>query len=172
MPFSPVHFTTGPVVPSWNAQQLGYCEDGVQVSVFPRYSDIFSDDMGGREGVPTDSQFLGATASIRLMLTKYQKEICDRLSSFTQASLPAGTKGLLPVIGSFVRQDALYAALLLSGVNESMNFPIAFMRGGYEINSGTKYRRYIVEFEAWLNQTDYTLIATAQTRTLFTQTTP
>ena len=115
---------------------------------------------------------LGATASIRLMLTKYQKEICDRLSSFTQSALPAGTKGLLPVIGSFIRQDSMYAALLLSGVNENLSFPIAFMRGGYEINSGTKYRRYIVEFEAWLNQTDYTQITTAQTRTLFTQTTP
>lgn len=169
MTFAPVHFTTGPVVPYWNAVQLGYCEDGVQVSVFPRFSEIFSDDMGGREGVPTDSQFLGATASIRLILTKYVKDKCDLLSSFSQAALASNiNKGVMPVLGSFVRQDGLAAALVLSGVNESLSFATAFVRGNYEINSGTKYRRYVVELEAWLNQTDYAQIASPQTRRLFT----
>lgn len=170
MPFAPVHFTTGPIVPSWNAKQLGYCEDGVQVSVFPKFGDIFSDDMGGREGVPTDSQFLGATASIRLLLTKYQKAYCDSLSGFSQAALTSGAKGLMPVLGSFVRQDGLSATLLLAGVNESISFATAFLRGNYEINSGTRYRRYICDFEAWLNQTDYDQITSAQTRRLFTMT--
>lgn len=168
MTFAPVHFTTGPVVPSWNAVQIGYCEDGVQISLFPRFSDIFSDDMGGREGVPTDSQFLGATASIRLLLTKYVKSKCDSLSCFTQAALSSDAKGLMPVLGSFVRQDGLSAALLLAGVNENISFATAFVRGNYEINSGTKARRYIVDFEAWLDQTDYTQLASAQTRRLFT----
>lgn len=169
MTFSPVHFTTGPVVPSWNAVQLGYCEDGVPVSIFPRVSEIFSDDMGGREGVPTDAQFLGATASIRLVLTKYVKDKCDLLSSMSQAALASNlNKGVMPVIGSFIRQDSLAAALLLPGVNESISFATAFLRGNYEINSGTKYRRYVCEFEAWLNQTDYTQITSAQTRRLFT----
>lgn len=168
MPFSPVHFTTGPVVPSFNANQLGYCEDGVQISLFPRYADIFSDDMGGREGVPTDSQFLGATASVRLLLTKYNKTYCDNLSCFSQGALTTNDKGLMPALGSFVRQDGLGAALLLAGVNESISFATAFVRGNYEINSGTKFRRYILDFECWLNQTDYTQLSSAQTRRLFT----
>jgi hypothetical protein len=170
MPFAPVHFTTGPVVPSWNANQLGYCEDGVQIQIFPRWADIFSDDMGGREGVPTDSQFLGATASIRLLLTKYNKTLCDSLSCFTQAALTSGAKGLMPVLGSFARQDSLAATLLLTGVNENISFATAMLRGNYEINSGTKYRRYVVDFEALLNQTDYTAITSAQTRRLYTLT--
>ncbi len=168
MPFAPVHFTTGPVVPTWNANQLGYCEDGVQISVFPKYADIYSDDMGGREGVPSDSQFLGATASIRLLFTKYNKTFMDNLSCFSQAALTSGAKGLMPVLGSFVRQDSLSAVLLLTGVNEQLSFATAFQRGGWEINSGTRYRRYICDFEAWVNQTDYTNITSAQTRRLFT----
>lgn len=168
MPFAPVHFTTGPVVPTWNANQLGYCEDGVQISVIPKYADIYSDDMGGREGVPTDSQFLGATATIRLLLTKYNKTYCDNLSCFSQSALTSNAKGLMPVLGSFVRQDGLSALLLLAGVNEQLSFATAFLRGGWEINSGTRSRRYICDFEAWLSQTDYTQITSAQTRRLFT----
>lgn len=168
MPFNPVHFTTGPVVPTWNANQLGFCEDGVNISVFPKYADIFSDDMGGREGVPSDSQFLGATAAVRLMFTKYNKTYMDNLSCFSQAALTSNAKGLVPALGSFVRQDGLSAVLLLAGTYESISFATAFPRGGWEINSGTKYRRYIVDFEAWLNQTDYTALTSAQTRRLFT----
>ena len=168
MPFAPVHFTTGPVVPTWNANQLGYCEDGVQISVFPKYADIYSDDMGGREGVPTDSQFLGATAAIRMLFTKYNKTFMDNLSCFTQTALTSNAKGLMPVLGSFVRQDSLGAVLLLTAVNEQLSFATTFLRGGWEINSGTRYRRYILDFEAWLNQTDYTQITSAQTRRLFT----
>lgn len=170
MPFAPVHFTTGPVVPKWNANELGYCEDGVQISLFPRYDDIYSDDMGGRGGVPTDSQFLGATASIRCLFTKYEKTRLDNVGGYSQAALTNNTKGLLPVLGSFVRQDSLAATLILVGVNELLTFETAFLRGNYEINSGTRMRRYLCDFEAWLNQTDYTHITTAQTRRLYTQT--
>jgi hypothetical protein len=171
MTFAPVHFNTGAVVPTWNAIQLGYCEDGVPISIIPHVTEIYSDDNGGREGTPTEVQFLGARASMRLILTKYDKDKCDLLSSFSSAALASNNnKGILPVIGSFMRQDGLAAVLNLAGVNESRSFATAYLRGNYEINSGTRYRRYICEFEALMNQTDYTQITQAQTRRLFTQT--
>ncbi len=168
MPFAPVHFTTGPVVVSFAGYQLGYCEDGVQVAIQPRYDDIYSDDMGGRAGVPSDSQLLGATADLQLLFTKYQKQYLDNLSSFRSGALTSNAKGVLPPIGSFVRQDGLYSSLVLAGLNETLTFATAHPRRSLEINSGTRARRYVCGFEAWLNQTDYTQIATAQYRTLFT----
>lgn len=171
--FSPIHFTSGPVVVSWNASQLGYGENGARISVIPRYADIHSDDFGGQEGYPTDSQFLGAVASINIALTKYNKDYCDKLGQFNSAALAVSGKtgvGLFPAIGSFVRQDALYAGLLLDGVNEHLTFPTAFLRGNYEINAGTIYRTYMVQFECWMNQTDYTSLTQAQTRRVFTMT--
>lgn len=172
MPFAPIHFTSGPVVVTWNAIQLGFSEDGARISVIPRYSEIPSDDFGGREGYPTDAQFMGAIASIQLPLTKYVKSVCDALSRFNAAGVVAspvaGNHGLLPPIGTFVRQDSLAASLLLDGVNEDITFATAFLRQNFEINSGTKWRTYMVGFECWMNQTDYQTLSQSQTRRLFT----
>lgn len=169
MPFSPVHFTTGPIVPTWGGFQLGYCENGVNIALQPRWDDIYSDDMGGRGGVPSDSQFLGATGMIDMLFTKYNKTFLDNMSCHTIAALTSGAKGLMPVLGSFARQDSLGAALTLNGFNENLAITFALLRGNYEMNSGTAYRRYRCTFEVWLNQTDYTQITVAQTRRLFTQ---
>lgn len=147
---------------------LGYCEDGVSVNIQPRFDEIFSDDMGGRGGVPSDAQLLGATATIDCLFTKYVKTLLDNIASFSSQQMNTATKGLMPAIGSFVRQDSLAGVLVLTGINESLTFATAVLKRNYEVNSGTRYRRYICGFECWVNQTDYTLIAQAQTRRLFT----
>jgi len=167
MTFSPVHFAVGPVVVSWNSQQIGYSEDGVQGIIQPRYDEIFSDDMGGRAGVPTDAQLLAGICSMDIVFTKYMKSICDGLSNFN-ANTVASQNGLFPAIGSFVRQDSLGASLVLTGVNETKTFALAFLRRNYEVNSGSRYRRYVCGFECWVNQTDFTALTSAQTRRMHT----
>ena len=164
MPFAPIHFACGPVVVTWNAIQLGYSEDGCKMVVQPFFDRVSSDDFGGRAGPPADEQLLGAVATIDIPFTKYVKAEMDKLSAFKKN----GTAGILPPIGSFVRQDGLYATLLLAGINDNHTFLTAFLRRAQEINSGTKYRTYMVGFECWLNQTDYTQLSQAQNRTLFT----
>jgi hypothetical protein len=167
--FSPVHFTTLASQVKWGGFELGYTEDGCQLIVQPRYEEIFSDDMGGRGGVPSDAQFLGATGMMDLLFTKYNKTYMDNLSCYTVAALTSNAVGLMPALGSFVRQDGLYGMLQLVAPNENLSFATALLRRNYEINSGTRYRRYVLGFELWLNQTDYTQITVAQTRRLYTK---
>ena len=174
MPFAPVHFTTGPTVPFFGTTintlyPLGYAEDGVSINVQPQFDEIYSDDFGGRGGAPSDAQLLGGRASLDMMLTKYQKSLADNLSTYYAVNVNTSNKGIFPVIGSFIRQDGLAGVLQLVGVNETMTFLTAFLKRNYEINSGTRYRRYACGFECWVNQTDYTQITVAQTRRLYTQ---
>ena len=164
MPFTPVHFMAGPVVVTWNGIQLGYSEDGVPVRIQPFHDSVKSDDFGGRAGPDADAQILAGIATVNVPLTKYMKAEMDKLSSFRSG----GTAGIFPPIGSFVRQDGMSAILILDGVNEDMTFATAFLKGAFEINSGTRFRRYMIGFECWVNQTDYTSLQAIAARTLFT----
>lgn len=171
MPFDPQHFTSGPVVPCFGVSandlvKLGYSEDGIKMLVTPYFDNIPSDDFGGRGGPPSDAQILGAIATIDLELSKYVKADVDRLSSFQVAA--NAIAGVLPPIGKFVRQDGLGGVLKLIGINDSYLFDFAYLRRNYEINTGTKWRKYILGFEAWMSKPNYEQLAQAQDRRLFT----
>lgn len=169
MPFAPVHFTTGACVINWGlagGTDLGFSEDGARITLTPFYDQVHSDDFGGRAGPPSDAQLLGAIATIDVDFTKYVKAELDKLSSF-QVN---GAAGLLPHVGKFVRQDALAAVLKITGMNEILSFAEAYLKRNFEMNSGTKYRTYRVGWEAWMAKPDYTAMASAQTRRLFTLT--
>ncbi len=143
------HIVAGPVSVKYNSVELGYSRDGVTIRIEPRYGDIASDDWGGAGGAPADTQLLGATASITADLTKYDRAECQKLTSFEKA----GAAGVLPVLGTLIRQDGEYAQLDLDGTNEDWGFSIAFMRQAIEVNKGTKYSTFLVGWEAWLSTT-------------------
>jgi hypothetical protein len=164
MPFAPVHFASGPIVVTWNSIQLGYSEDGVRGTITPYTHPVHSDDFGGRAGPPADEQLMAGIANVQIAFTKYVKAEMDKLTSFQKN----GVAGVFPPIGTFLRQDGKGAPLLLDGLNDDWTFTYAVLKGGQEINSGTKFRTYVVGWECWINQTDYNLIAQAQNRTLFT----
>ena len=154
------HVVAGPVTVKFNSTTLGFSRDGVTIRIEPKYGDINSDDWGGAGGAPADTQLLGATAAITADLTKYDRAECTKLTSFQKA----GTAGVLPVLGSLIRQDALYSQLDLDGINEDWGFSIAFMRQAIEVNKGTKYSTFLIGWEAWLS--------TTAARVLFTIATP
>lgn len=164
-----VHYTTLACNIQWGGFDLGFAEDGAQLTIIPRFEDIHSDDMGGRGGAPSDAQFLGATGHIDFVFTKYLKARMDQLGSYDVRKLTTPAVGVMPVLGSFVRQDGLAGPLVLRAVNESLTFETAYLRRNYEINSGVRARRYICGFELWLNQTDLNNLTSAQTRRMFTQ---
>jgi hypothetical protein len=141
------HFTTGPALIEFDSNILGYAEDRVQQIIVPSWEDIHSDDFGGLAGPPSDAQLLGARVIVQMVMTKYDRTLLDALSSFDQA----GAAGILPAVGEFVRLDSLYAALVISGRNETRTYDVAFLRQNQELNSSARHRRYGLGFECWID---------------------
>lgn len=155
-----LHRVAGPVIVTYNTVQLGYSRDGVSIRIEPRYGDIFSDDFGGQGGAPADSQLLGAIAIVTADLVKYDQTEVHKLTAFEKA----GAAGVLPQLGTLIRQEQEYATLFLDGKNEDWTFSVAFMRQPIEVNKGTKFSTLVVGWECWINNTT--------DRTLFTHAVP
>lgn len=153
---------TGPVLIKFGVAasevNVGYSEDGVPIDVQAYFDPIPSDDFGGRVGPPSDSQIVGGIAVVNIPLTKYEKTVIEKLSSFQASSV--GTAGVFPTLGSFIRQDSIAKSLVLAGVNETITFSTAYLRRNFEFNAGLKWRRYMLGFECWM--------ATASGRVLYT----
>lgn len=143
------HEVCGPVLVKYNAVSLGYSRDGVQIRIEPKWADIFSDDFGGQGGAPADVQLLGAIAIVTAELVKYDKAEVHKLSAFEKA----GTAGVLPQLGTLMRQESEMAVLLLDGKNENWTFDQAFMRQAQEVNKGTKFSTFVVGWECHINNT-------------------
>jgi len=155
-----LHRVAGPVIVTYNSVQLGYSTDGVNIRIEPRYVDIFSDDYGGRGGAPADSQLLGAIAYVQADLPKYDQTEAHKLTAFEKS----GVAGVLPQLGTLIRQETEYAVLLLDGKNEDWTFPVAFIRQPIEVNKGTKFSTLVLGFECWISD--------ASARQLFTHAVP
>lgn len=141
-----LHRVMGPCIVTFNAVQLGYSRDGVNIRFEPRYGDIFSDDYGGSGGAPADTQLLGAIGIVTVDFPKYEQSEIHRLTSFEKA----GTEGVLPQLGTLIRQEQEYAALFLDGKNEDFLFPIAFARQPMEVNKGTRFSTWVMGWECWI----------------------
>lgn len=159
------HVTAGPtkVQYSLNADHttlsdLGYTQDGVEITIIPRYQDIQSDDFGGSGGVPSDSQFLGATADVRAQLVKFNDTNVQKMTSF----YCAGSAGVLPQFGTFIKQptpwtgasttiNGLYGKLYLLAKHETISFAVAFVRQAIQTNKGTRFSQFNLGFECWVD---------------------
>ena len=151
-----LHQVAGPVIVTYNTVQIGYSRDGVTIRIEPKWGDIFSDDFGGAGGAPADTQLLGAIASVTADFPKYDQTEAHKLTAFEKA----GTAGVLPQLGTLIRQESEYAVLLLDGKNEDWSFPVAFMRQPIEVNKGTKFSTLVCGWECWINDTSARLIFT------------
>jgi len=141
------HVVSGPVIVTFDAVPLGYSRDGVRVEIAPRWLDVHSDDFGGEAGAPSDSQLMGAMATITAELTKFDAALVAALTSFEES----GTAGTLPTLGSFVRQSQLAATLLLNGSIQDWTFATAFLRRPMDFNAGMRYQTWTMGWEAWID---------------------
>lgn len=152
--------------------EIGYTHDGVRMSIDPRWGDIQSDDFGGADGPPADSQFLGGTATLTVELTKYVEANTEALSTFNAGSVTLGTFG--SDTGTLVRGSSASGVLVLttgtdgqSLVSGDLTFPVTFLRGGQEVNRGTKFSTFNASWEAWVGIT-----AGSPNKVLYTVTQP
>jgi hypothetical protein len=140
------HVNSGPVTVSFGSADLGFSQDGADIRYEARWGDIFSDDFGGSGGAPADTQLLGMTGSVSLSMTKYDAAEVEKLNSFIRG----GGEQTLPALGSFIRQEGLFGALVLTGTKKRYEFSTAFPREPQSLNAGTKFSTYILQFEFWI----------------------
>lgn len=179
-----IHYAAGPAIVYWTPRDgagtlltgsrtiLGINREAIQFSVTPRFADVESDDWGGPEGVPADSQFMGATASISLSLTKIEspdgaptpmlEKMLDGVAWGAPSHAQAGLDdvGSHMIFGEFMRQDGYLGQLEIDSTanasgpdglanNMKITFPNCYARSGGSQNVGTRYMSYDIELEAW-----------------------
>jgi len=128
---------------SHSLETLGYTRDGVEVRFEARYLDVPSDDMGGEAGPPTEVQYLGEIAVIRLELTKYDPAVANKIQRlYDQTPGQPGTPGTL------LFSAAETYRLVIDCADTPLNFPRCFLRDAIEINKGTRFSRLLMVFEA------------------------
>lgn len=177
------HYAAGPCIVKWTPRDgstgalgttvvLGVNREAIPITITPNFLDVESDDWGGPDGVAADAQFMGATASISLSLTKILREgttgVPDPLVEKMLDGLPFATPahsdnsvyngedvGQHMIFGEFIRQGNYMGVLTLDSSgnaradNMSWVFNYAFVRGGGTQNAGTRYMSYDMEVEAW-----------------------
>ena len=155
----------GPAVINWNGVELGISEDGVPIVTEPKFLDIYSDDFGGRSGVPADRQFLGAIARIIVRMPKFNRVFFEGLSSWMNFNTNPGsgvspaftpTAGLVPRMGSLVRNVGVpgtmpqfEAQLQIVSSSRTFTFANAHVFNTWEVNVGSRYAIAMAGFECW-----------------------
>jgi hypothetical protein len=148
-------FSTGPCSVFYDAVELGFCENGAEITVQPFFEDLHADSWGGLAGPFADRQLLGAIAQVNCLLTKFDNAACEKLTSFTEqgdgdAGIigPSYGSGVLDKLGTFVYQDAQFGILELKTTlaSSSKKFDYAHVAGSIGFNMGMRHRRWQVQF--------------------------
>jgi hypothetical protein len=134
-------------------EDLGITQDGVELTFQAYALDVPTDEDGGTDGPPTDVQWLGETAQIRLQLTKWDAAIGDKVAARIRGFNPGaqGTPGTLWIT------SGRYFRLLVLPVITPINFPCVVFREPIEINKGTKFSRFVLSGTAYRHPTTRTL---------------
>jgi hypothetical protein len=128
-------------------EDLGYSDNGIVIDEEGFFLDVPGDQHGGDDGPPIDVQYLGEIARIRMELTKWDSTVAAKV----EARLAGGTAGTPGTPGTLMFQDSKTIRLLIASTLLPRNYPRVFVRGAINCNRGTKYSRFVCEFEAHKN---------------------
>ena len=150
-PVSFPHYSTGPTLVSWPSQtsNLGYADDRIMIEERPFYEDIRNDGFGGAAGMPSDVQYLGSIAIVTINLNRFNEPNVRTLANLDSGD--DGDEGVMPAVGSFVRQDSLHGELALRNKEESRIYSYAFLRQGRRFNVGVRHQVISLVFECHIN---------------------
>ncbi len=129
------------------SKELGITETGVQVSIQNMTHRVNSDDMGGSEGNPTELLFMGAQASIRGVLVKYNSlAVADILTGLFGMT----NEGDLILPGTPVFSSGHGCCLFVEGFASAFYFPRCEMTSQpREFNVSTTERKTSFGFTAY-----------------------
>ncbi len=128
-------------------EDLGVSRNGVEITDNGYFLDVHTDEDGGDDGPPTDVQFLGQTATIRMELTKYDTAVRAKIDS----RMYGGTSGTVGTVGTLMQGGSKTFRLLIHSTSEPYNFPVVVFREPIEINKGTKFSTLLVIGTAYRN---------------------
>lgn len=134
--------------PSGSLADLGYTANGVTITIEPHTKNVPSDDKGGEDGIPTDVQDLGDIHRIRCELTKYDPAQALLLEGRVYGS----SSGSAKTPGTLIFAGSKYFKLVLAttaGVAIRTYTAATIVRTPQDVNKGSIYSRYVVEFECF-----------------------
>lgn len=128
-------------------KELGITESGVQVSIQNMTHRVNSDDMGGSEGNPAELLFMGAQASIKGVLVKYNPaSVADILTGLYGMA----NEGDLILPGTPVFASNHGCSLIIQGFATTFYFPRCEMTSQpREFNVSTTERKTSFGFTAY-----------------------
>lgn len=128
-------------------ENLGYSANGVEGDDDARWQDVPGDQRGGDEGTPIGWVWLSQMMTIRMELTKFDTAVLDKV----RKRIPTAVVGTPPTAGTVVDPSTttkFFRLLLHCAIADSINFPLAIPKGIISVNRGTKFQRYVLEWEA------------------------
>ncbi len=125
-------------------EELGICEDGVDVAFTWYEEPVMSDAAGPR--VPVELQDFGADATIRGRLRDYDLVVLQKLRALAQGNT---TEGLSGAPGRLVATSGGAYRVVLRGADEVLRFTTTTLRGQQPQKMGTKAKAPQVEFYSW-----------------------
>ena len=136
-------------------EDLGYCEDRVQIEERPQWEDIRNDIFGGMAGVPSEVQYLGSVVYVHCNLNRFEINNVKDMASL-HPGLSALTAGFGSVsggpMGTFMRQGnnstiSYMETLELVSNAETLRFHKAFLRQGRRFNMSVRHQQFALVFE-------------------------
>ena len=126
-------------------ESLGYTMNGGEITerLFPY--NVHSDENGGDAGPPVDIQYMGEMHIIRLLLTRYDEVVINKI----RAGLAGGTAGTPGAAGSLYFQELKAWRLLINTINRPRNYTRVVFTEPKELNKGTKHSQALVVAHAY-----------------------
>jgi hypothetical protein len=134
---------------------LGLTRNGVEFTDEGFFLDVPGDENGGDEGPPIDVQYLGIIARLRMEFTKWNGTVGDTVAARVKGATVGTVDSQNNPSGTLMFTDGNYFVVKLIPTNTSATTPqnasiqynVCFPRQAIEINKGTKYSTFVIEFE-------------------------
>lgn len=126
-------------------EDLGYTMNGTEITEQVYTYPVMGDQNGGDAGPPIDVQYMGEIHIIRLLLTKYDEAVINKI----RAGLAGGTAGTPGTKGTLYFQQTSAWRLLVNTTNRPRNYTRVIFSEPKEINKGTKHSQALVVARAY-----------------------
>ncbi len=139
---------------------LGHTEDGVDWEEQPIFEDVKNDLMGGASGAPIDVQYLGETAILSGVLTRYNEPVLALVQARTFRGVAPRGSNAFGAIGAFMALEnhgfsvVVTAPYFTKTQMRNGGLPpcyrlLACYSAGESVKLGTKAKRVSFQFRAF-----------------------